>query len=97
MHCYEDDIEKFKQALEEDPRNAEVWCSWGVALMELNKADEAAEKFARAAAFGPHLPAVWYGWGLALMKTGQREAGMEMINKAMELDPESGADSNQPA
>lgn len=96
MSSYENDIVKFKRALEENPKNAEVWCSWGVALVELGRVDEAVEKFAKAAAFGPHLAAAWYGWGLALMQTGQREAGIEMIKKGMELDPDSDTDSSAP-
>ena len=41
MLPFEEAIEKFKAVLKQTPENAEIWCSWGVALMELKRLDEA--------------------------------------------------------
>ena len=79
----------FKEIVKHDPENAEIWCSWGVALMELKQFDEAVEKFEKAAGFSPDFAPAWYGWGIALSALGQKEAAAEKVKKAMELDPDS--------
>jgi tetratricopeptide (TPR) repeat protein len=48
MQQYQEAIEKFKEAVKQQPENAEIWCSWGVALVELQKYQEAVEKFQKA-------------------------------------------------
>ena len=73
-----------------------MWCSLGVALIELNKHDEAAEKFERATKLSPQLSAAWYGWGIALKALGQEKAAAEKIKIAMEMDQDSGGDSSEP-
>ncbi len=85
-----------KEILKHDPENAQVLCSWGVALMELKQFDEAVEKFEKAAGFSPDFAAAWYGWGVALLALGQKEVAAEKIKKAMELDPNSSQDSSAP-
>ena len=96
MLPFEEDVEKIKEVLKQNPENADMWCSLGVALIELKKYDEAAEKFEKAAELSPELPSAWYGWGIALKVLGQDEAAAEKIKTAMEMDQNSGKDSTEP-
>ena len=96
MLSFEEAITKFKEILKHDPENAQIWCSWGVALIELKQFDEAVEKFEKAAGFSTGFAAAWYGWGIALSALGQKEAAAEKIKKAMELDPDSSQNTSAP-
>ncbi len=96
MLPFEEAVAKFKEILKHDPENAQIWCSWGVALMEMKQFDEAVEKFEKAAGFSPDFASAWYGWGVALSALGQKEAATEKIKKAMELDPDSSQDPSAP-
>jgi tetratricopeptide (TPR) repeat protein len=97
MLPYAEDITKFKEILDKDPGNAQIWCSWGIALIELKRFDDAVEKFKKAAELNPHLPSAWYGWGISLSALGKKEAAAEKIKKAMAIDPDSGNDPAEPA
>jgi cytochrome c-type biogenesis protein CcmH/NrfG len=96
MIPFKDAVEKINEVLKQNPENADMWCSLGVALIELNKHDEAADKFERATKLNPQLPAAWYGWGIALKALGQEKAAAEKIKIAMEMDQDSGRDSSEP-
>jgi Flp pilus assembly protein TadD len=73
-----------------------MWCSLGVAMIELKKFDEAAEKFKKAAELSPQLASAWYGWGIALKSLGQDEEAAEKIKAAMEMDQDSDKDPSEP-
>ena len=88
MLSHEEAIEKFKEAVKEMPENAEIWCSWGVALSALQQFEEAVEKFAEAVKHKPDFAIAWYGWGLALMALGRKEEAAEKIKKAIEIAPD---------
>ncbi|MDH3357894.1 MAG: tetratricopeptide repeat protein [Desulfobacteraceae bacterium] len=96
MLPFEDAIEKINEMLKQDPENADMWCSLGVALIELKKYDEAAEKFEKAAELRPQHPSAWYGWGIALKALGQEKAAAEKIKTAMEMDQDSDKDPSEP-
>ena len=88
MLSHEEAIDKFKEAVKEMPENAEIWCSWGVALSALQQFEEAVEKFAEAVKHKPDFAIAWYGWGLALMALGRKEEAAEKIKKAIEIAPD---------
>ena len=88
MLSHEEAIEKFKEAVKEMPENAEIWCSWGVALSALQQFEEAVEKFAEAVKHKPDFAIAWYGCGLALMALGRKEEAAEKIKKAIEIAPD---------
>jgi tetratricopeptide (TPR) repeat protein len=88
MLSHEEAIEKFKEAVKEMPENAEIWCSWGVALTALQQFEEAVEKFAEAVKHRPDFAIAWYGCGLALMALGRKEEAAERIKKAIEIAPD---------
>ena len=96
MLPFEKAVEKIKEVLKQNPENADMWCSLGVALIELKKYDEAAEKFEKAAELSPQLPSAWYGWGIALKALGKDEAAAQKIKIAMEMDQDSDKDPLEP-
>jgi len=96
MLPFEEAIERINEMLKQNPENADMWCSLGVALIELKKYDEAAEKFEKAAELSPQHPSAWYGWGIALKALGQEEAAAEKIKTAMEMDQDSDKDPSEP-
>jgi len=95
MLPFKEAVEKINEVLKQNPENADMWCSLGVALIELKKHDEAAEKFEKATKLSPQLPSAWYGWGIALKALGQEKAAAEKIKIAMEMDQDSGKDSSE--
>ena len=48
MKEHQEAIKKFQQAVKENSDNPNIWCSWGVALVELQQFEEAVEKFKTA-------------------------------------------------
>ena len=54
MLPFDEAVERIREALKQDPENAEMWCSWGIALMELKRYEEAAGKFEKAAELKAH-------------------------------------------
>jgi Flp pilus assembly protein TadD len=96
MLPFEEAIEKIEEMLKQDPENPDMWCSLGVALIELKKYDEAAEKFEKAAELSPQHPSAWYGWGIALKALGQEKAAAEKIKTAMEMDQDSDKNPSEP-
>jgi Flp pilus assembly protein TadD len=92
MLPFEEAVEKIKDVIKQNPENADMWCSLGVALIELKKYDEAAEKFEKAAELNPQLTSAWYGWGIALKALGQEKAAREKIKTAMEMDQDNDKD-----
>jgi len=95
MLPFEEAVEKIKEVLKQNPENADMWCSLGVALIELKKYDEAAEKFEKAAYLRPQLPSAWYGWGIALKALGQEKAAAEKIRTAITMDQDSDQDPSE--
>jgi len=96
MLPFEDAVEKLELVLKQDPENPDLWCSLGVALIELKKYDKAVEKFEKAAELSPRLPSAWYGWGIALKALGQVETAAEKIKTAVELEKDSAQDLSKP-
>jgi len=96
MLPFEDAVEKLELVLKQDPENPDLWCSLGVALIELKKYDEAVEKFEKAAELSPQLPSAWYGWGIALKALGKDETAAEKIKTAMKMDQDSGKGLSEP-
>lgn len=65
MKQYQEAIEKFKEAIKQQPENIDIWCSWGVALVELQQYQEAVEKFEKALEVKPDFVPALYGCGYA--------------------------------
>ena len=66
MKQYQEAIEKFKEAIKQQPENVEIWCSWGVALVELKQYQEAVGKFQKALEFKPDFVPALYGLRLCI-------------------------------
>jgi tetratricopeptide (TPR) repeat protein len=80
--------------LQQQPDNAAVWCSWGVALLELQRYEEAAEKFREAVKHQPEFAVAWYGWGLALTALQRKQEAAEKFRKSIELEPSFAKESD---
>ncbi len=86
MMPHEEAVEKLKEALKITPDRAELWASWGVALVEQKQFEEAAEKFKKAVELQPDFVPALYGWGIALKAQGKEEEAAEKFQKAIEID-----------
>jgi tetratricopeptide (TPR) repeat protein len=94
MEQYREAIEKFKDAVKQKPEDAQIWCSWGVALVELQEYQEAVEKFQKALDVAPDFVPALYGCGFALTALGRKEEASEKFKKANELAPDSEENSS---
>ena len=83
---HEEAVEKLKEALKITPDRAELWASWGVALVEQEQFEEAAEKFQKAVELQSDFVPALYGWGIALKAQGKEEEAIEKFQKAAEID-----------
>ena len=86
MMPHEEAVEKLKEALKIAPDKAELWASWGVALVEQEKFEEAAEKFKKAVELQPKFVQALYGWGIALKAQGKEEEAIKKFQIAGEID-----------
>ncbi len=70
-----------------------MWCSWGVALVELQQYQEAVGKFQKALEVKPDFVPALYGCGFALTALGRKEEASEKFKKAKEIAPDNAGDS----
>jgi tetratricopeptide (TPR) repeat protein len=89
-------IEGLKKAVKINPENPDIWCSWGVALVELKQFEEAAEKFETAIKLQSDFVSAWYGWGFALMAMGKKKEAVEKIKKGSKFAPNITGDISGP-
>ena len=100
---YDEAIEKFKKALEINPKYVDAYINWGMALC--NKAEtavvttgttweeqekryrKAIELFQKAAEIDPGSAKAYSNWGVALNKLGRYEEAIEKFKKAVEINP----------
>ena len=64
-----------------------MWCSWGVALIELKRFEEASEKFQKAVELSPDFVSALYGWGFALIAMGRKAEAAEKFREAAKIAP----------
>ncbi len=91
MLPFEEAVAEFKEILKHYPENSQIWCSWGVALLEMQQFDEAVEKFEKAVEFSPEFVSAWYGWGVALSALGQKEAAADKIHVLVQCGVRAGS------
>jgi Flp pilus assembly protein TadD len=78
--------EKFREAIEIDPRYSGAYLSWGNMLAE--RGDKTAiEKFQAIIKLDPGDPTPYNNWGYVLDRSGDHTGAIEKFRKALELDP----------
>lgn len=82
-------IQGFKEVLERDPNNAEVYIHLGNVHRELGKYDEAIGYFKKALSFTPDETKIHDGLGNVYKSMGMVDKAFEEFKKADELDPEN--------
>jgi tetratricopeptide (TPR) repeat protein len=80
-------IQKYRKAIEADPKFAMAYISWGVVLDKQGKRQEAIEKYRKATELDPKYASPYINWGVVLDKQGKRQEAIEKYRKATELDP----------
>jgi tetratricopeptide (TPR) repeat protein len=81
-------IEKYKTALEINPRAAWVAHSWGNALNRLDDRTGAIEKYKEALAIDPRFAPAYASWGTVLADEGLTDAAIEKCREALAIDPQ---------
>lgn len=83
---YDGAVSYFKVALSIHPMDTEVLNNMGIALMGLNKPEEALESFARGIAIKPESVGLHFNKGLALRKMGRLREAIPEFEEALRLD-----------
>lgn len=96
MKEHQEAIKTFQQAVKITPDNPNIWCSWGIALVELQQFEEAAEKFETAIKLQSDFVSAWYGWGFALMAMGKQKEAAEKFKKGSKSAPNITGDISGP-
>lgn len=81
-------IEFFNKALEENPKNAEIWLMKGIAYNELHLYIEAIESFKSALKINKKDVEIWYNLGIAQAKSNKRSEAYESFYNVLELNPD---------
>ena len=79
---YDEAVEKLEAAVKLHPDRAELWCSLGVALVQLKRFEAALEKFQKAGELQPEYASAWHGMGFALTALGRKDEAAEVFKKA---------------
>jgi len=85
---YAEAIEKFRQAIEVDPKYAAAYCNWGDALNQQERYEEAAEQYAKAVEVDPKYIDAYNSWGLMLLDEEKYAEAIEKFKQAIEVEPE---------
>lgn len=87
---YSEAIEKFKLAIEVDPKFAIAYFNWGLVLGDdLYKYSEAIEKFKKATELEPKNPDTYYSWGRMLEAMKNEQEAIAKFERVVELAPQS--------
>ncbi len=77
----------FAEAFKKDPRLAQAAVNEGIALMALQKLDEAKTWLQKAIALDPRNAQAWYNLGLAQHADNEVDAALKSFQQAVEIDP----------
>ncbi len=84
---YPQAIDKFKNSVEINPKNALAWSGWGWVLYEMgDRDDEAISKFQEVISQTDDVWHAWYYWGLILYRNNQNEEAIIKLKKAILTD-----------
>jgi tetratricopeptide (TPR) repeat protein len=83
----EEAIEAYQQAINFDPKNANLYNGLGNALVNLGRNEEAIEAYQQAINFDPKNANLYNGLGNALVNLGRNEEAIEAYQQAINIDP----------
>jgi tetratricopeptide (TPR) repeat protein len=78
-----------EEALANDSRNVPSLILKGMALIELDRPDEAVGPLKQATGAAPDNPDAWRHFGVALLSAGERAAALSALQHALRLQPEN--------
>jgi tetratricopeptide (TPR) repeat protein len=77
-----------EEALASDSRNVPSLILKGMALIELDRPEDAVAPLNEATSAAPDNPAAWRHFGIALLSTGDRKAALSALQRALRLQPD---------
>ena len=80
-------IQAYQQALEIEPKFADVHLSLGHAYLRLQKSQEAIKAFKEATKINPEMDEAYYGLGLEYFRAGKMKEAAEAFKKAVKVRP----------
>jgi len=86
MSEIEENIEKCRQAVMENPEDVEALNSLGIAYWAVERDKDAAEVFTRAVEIDPELAGAWYNLGCVCKNAGREDRLEEIHLKLENLD-----------
>ena len=87
--AYENEIKTQDTAIEINPQDAEAWKNKGLALVILQKPEEAIKAFDKAIEINPQNSDVWTGEGLALIELNKYDEAIKAFDEAIEINPQN--------
>lgn len=81
------DIKKSDELIKKSPKDAESLKNKGLALLKIDKLEEALECFDKAVKNNPDLGEAWSRKGTILSQMGMKEKAMEFIDRSLEIEP----------
>ena len=79
--------EAYREALNVDPEDADVWSNLGVLLDETGRKGDAEEAYRTATNIDPRHDNAWCNLGVVLDETGRKEEAEQAYRTAIHLDP----------
>jgi tetratricopeptide (TPR) repeat protein len=80
-------LDRYGQAIEIDPNNADAWNNKGIALHNLRKFKEAIDCCDMAIRINPNYADAWNNKGVSLGKLGKYKEAIECTDRAVKIDP----------
>lgn len=77
----------YRDVLQKEPRNANAWCYWGIAMHDLKQYAKAVQAYENALKLQPVFPIVWNNMGNSLRYLGRIADADMAFDKAIEQSP----------
>ncbi|WXG46726.1 MAG: tetratricopeptide repeat protein [Candidatus Atabeyarchaeum deiterrae] len=86
--AYNEAVESYNRAIEEDPQYTVAYYNKGVSLISLNRFEAALKVFDQALGIDPRYEKAWFQKGIALSKLGRHEDAAKCYDEAVRLNPQ---------
>ncbi len=84
-------IEMFERVVKLDPDNVDAYNDLGLAYHYTGRSDIAVDRLRMGAVVGPSYQRIWLSLGFVLLAEGRPDDARPALQRAVELDPDSGA------